>query len=175
MAKCTQCSVKMGGMFGAVEADDDLYKEAQNLGFDLPKSICVGCAQKLINKAKRDGDTKSIQAQLIENKNIEKIFITPAQLPSEFEDMGLVTGYSILGTGPLSELYSSISDMAGQESKIYNDKIKKAESNCIFRIKEEAYKKGCNAIYNIHISVTEATSGHGMIMVSIFGTAAKSK
>lgn len=175
MAKCTQCSVKMGGMFGAVEADDDHYKEAQNLGFELPKEICVECAQKLINKAKREGDAKSVQAQLIEKENIENIFITPAQIPSELEDMGLVTGYSILGTGPLSALSSSLTDMAGQESKVYNDKIKKAELNALFRIKEEAYKKGCNAIYNLHISVTEATSGHGMIMVSIYGSATKNK
>lgn len=89
------------------------------------------------------------------------------------EDMGVVTGYSILGTGPLSEFLSSLTDLTGQESKIYNEKIKLAESNALFKIKEEAYNKDCNAIYNLHINLTEATSGKGMIMLSIYGSATK--
>lgn len=175
MAVCTLCSVKMGGMFGAVEADKDYYNEAKTLGFKLPEKICVECANKLINNAKKENESQATQQQLIYKENIENIFITPSQIPSGKEDMGLVSGYSILGTGPLSTLSSSLTDFTGQESKSYHDKIKLAETNAILRIKEEAYKKGCNAIYNLHVNVTEATSGHGMIMVSIYGSATRNK
>lgn len=102
MPRFNECQVKLGGMFGGIEACEEFHNEAKNLGFNLPKNICVQCAKKLISKAK---SSPEFQSQLLERENIEKIFAIPSQLPTEMEDMGVVSGYNKLGTGPLSEFY----------------------------------------------------------------------
>lgn len=87
--------------------------------------------------------------------------------------MGLVTGYCILGTGPISAAISGITDFLGQESSVYFEKIKKAENMALQMMQREAVKKGADAIYNVRINLSEATAGHGMIMIPVSGTAIK--
>ena len=99
------------------------------------------------------------------------MFVSPSPVPADGKDLGIVTGYCILGTGPFSALFSSITDIFGAESNSYLKKAKSAEEAAMTMMKIDAIRKGADAIFCAKISLTEATSGNGMIMVSAQGAA----
>lgn len=103
--------------------------------------------------------------------NIDNMFITTLQPRGTEKDCGLVSGYCILGTGPISSMLSSITDLLGMRSNAYSEKAKEAERNALAMMKYEALQRGANAVYGVRISLTEATSGKGMLMVSVSGSA----
>ena len=87
--------------------------------------------------------------------------------------MGLVTGYCILGTGPFTALFSAVTDTFGIKSNAYLEKARAAEQEALNSLKIEALKKGADAIYCLRLSLTEATAGNGMLMVTVTGAATK--
>lgn len=103
--------------------------------------------------------------------NIDNMFITTLQPRGTEKDCGFVSGYCILGTGPISSLLSSITDLLGMRSNAYSEKAKEAERTALAMMKYEALQRGANAVYGVRISLTEATSGKGMLMVSVSGSA----
>lgn len=176
MAKCEICGTKIGGMLGAVQADKSLYDRANAIEFILPENICVRCAEDKIGNAEYHYKVEKKKKSDEEFKQkLDSVFVSPMPIPDNMEDCGLITGYSILGTGPLTSLTSSWTDFFGVESNSYHSKIKEAENFAIVRMKLDALKMGCSAIYMIRVSIQEATSGHGQIMVSILGSAARNK
>ena len=52
-------------------------------------------------------------------------------------------------------------------------KVKMAEADALNMLKAEACKKGGDAVYCCRVTLTEATSGHGMLMISASGAAVK--
>ena len=62
-----------------------------------------------------------------------RIVVCTTNVPEKYSSgiKGLVTGYSVIGTGPLSDFTSSITDLFGIESNSYRDKIKLAEQSAI--------------------------------------------
>lgn len=103
----------------------------------------------------------------------EKMFSSPSPVPAAEEDRGLVTGYCILGTGPLTSLFSAVTDTFGMKSNAYLEKARAAEKEALSMMKLEALKLGADAVYCVRINLTEATSGNGMLMVSASGAAVK--
>lgn len=81
---------------------------------------------------------------------------------------GVITGESVLGTGFMSSWDASISDMLGEESSAFIDKLKQAREYAKKRLIEESIKAGGNAIIAIDIEYTMFTSN--MIGVIITGT-----
>ena len=102
---------------------------------------------------------------------IDTMFITTLQPRGTEKDCGLVSGYCILGTGPISSLLSSITDFFGMKSNAFSAKAKEAEKIALDMMKREALQRGANAVYGVRINLTEATSGQGMLMVSVSGSA----
>ena len=86
-----------------------------------------------------------------------------------------MSGHSVIGTGPLSSLASAFTDLFGEESLAYQQKIRDAEDKAMLMAKIQAMEKGASLISGMSVSVSEATSGHGMIMVTCVGTAIKTK
>lgn len=176
MAKCEICGTKIGGMLGAIQANKDFYDRAKAVELILPENLCVQCAEDKVGNAEyhysREKNKKNDEEL---KQKLDSIFISPMPVPDNMQDCGLITGYSILGTGPLTTFVSSWTDFFGEESKAYHSKIKESENFAIMRMKLEAIKMSCSSVYNIRINIQEATSGHGMIMVSVSGAAAKNK
>lgn len=176
MAKCEICGTKIGGILGVIQADKDYYERAKSLELILPENLCVQCAEgKLINAEHNYKIEKKKKEDEELKQKLDSMFISPMPVPNNMQDCGLVTGYSILGTGPLTTFVSSWTDFFGEESKAYHSKIKESENFAIIRMKIEALKMSCSSIYNVRINIQEATSGHGMIMVSVSGAAARNK
>lgn len=103
-----------------------------------------------------------------------------AQTTPHFESeqdrvIGIVSGHSVIGTGPLSSLASAFTDLFGEESLAYQQKIRDAEDKAMLMAKIQAMEKGASLISGMSVSVSEATSGHGMLMVTCVGTALKAK
>ncbi len=76
-----------------------------------------------------------------------------------------------MGTGVFTEIASSFTDMLGQESKKYNDKIKTGEENCFAQLRIQAMQLDANAIIGTDIDYAEMGAGKSMVMVCMTGTA----
>ena len=50
------------------------------------------------------------------------VFISAQEPLAELTDYGVVTGYSIIGTGPISEFFASVTDFFGMQSGCFGDK-----------------------------------------------------
>ena len=90
--------------------------------------------------------------------DIDDMFITALQPRGTEKDCGFVSGYCILGTGPISSLLSSITDFFGMRSNAFSAKAKEAEKSALEMMKREALQCGANAVYGVRITLTEATS-----------------
>lgn len=101
------------------------------------------------------------------------MFSSPSPVPAAGEDRGLVTGYCILGTDPLTSFFSAVTDTFGMKSNAYLEKARAAEKEALSMMKLEALKLGADAVYCMRINLTEATCGNGMLMASISWAAVK--
>ena len=84
---------------------------------------------------------------------------------------GIVSGDVVLGTGFLSELAASLSDIMGIESDEFGKKLKLAKKSAIKDIIQETITVGGNAIIGINFDYS--TFSNNMIGVSVNGTAVK--
>lgn len=175
--KCAVCGNKIGGLFGLEKPTDEAIEKATSFGV-YTEGSCFSCTVKAINQyaIKHGGTAEDREGFIAEEKvraALKKVFCTPLSQLSVGTDLGLVTGYCVMGTGPIAEFLSSWADFFGSKSNSYLSKIRKAEKHALDMLKAEAIKKGGNAVYCCHISLSEATSGHGMLMVSATGAAIK--
>lgn len=174
--KCPVCGNKIGGILGRAEPAPDLIERGKQTG-TYAEGICHGCLTKAITDYIEEHPEKIIydskQTSSLIEKVLPKIFISPSETPIETQDLGLITGYCILGTGPISTIASSFTDAFGMKSNAYLEKVRLAEADAINMLKSEALKKGGDAVYCCRVTLTEATSGHGMLMVSASGSAVK--
>lgn len=145
------------------------YSENKQAGY------CTKCSGELFKqsgiKLKNEHyDTVNAIAKLIGN-----IIIVTTHSPYnwEYEIPDIVTGQSTTGTGVVSELTSSFTDLFGIQSNRYNNKIKAGETLCASQIRKQALDLGGNAIIATDIDYAELGAEKGMIMVCMAGTAVK--
>lgn len=81
---------------------------------------------------------------------------------------GVVSGESVLGTGFLSSWDASISDMFGEESNAFIDKLSIARKNAMRRAVQAGIQAGGNALIGIDIEYTMFTDN--LIGVIVTGT-----
>lgn len=163
---CEECGKKLGGFNGILRASEDYYTRAKNFSISLPEFICVVCAAEKIsnveNQIKTEQKARQEEESLKMTTAVEGMFVTPAPIPEGAQDLGLVTDYCIMGTGPLATIASSWTDFFGAESTAYLEKITKAEDFALLRAKQKAYKIGGFAIYNARIGLSEAATGQNL-------------
>ena len=82
--------------------------------------------------------------------------------------MGIVSGEVVLGTGFLSELSASFSDLVGEKSDAFANKLEAAKDAAIKRMIHHSIAKGGNAI--IGVSFNYVTFSGNMIGVVANGT-----
>lgn len=185
---CPVCGKKVtsfGGLFSEVPPREEFLARGKALGL-YQDGMCASCLDSALDELEKRNkhieekikqkDKEDIIAQKetgISNTVLQKIFMSPAAYSPEAKDLGLITGYCIMGTGPISAIASSITDVFGAKSNAYLEKVRLAETAALNMLKVEALKKEADAVYNVRINLTEATSGHGMLMVSASGSAVK--
>ena len=87
------------------------------------------------------------------------------------ENLGLVSGETVLGTGFISDFKASFSDLFGMESKAYSQNLKDAKQAALYDMIMDSISKGGNAI--IGISYSYITFSGNMIGISVNGTSVK--
>lgn len=177
--RCPVCGEKVGGMLGLgmPEPSNRMIEKAKAGGF-YQEHMCATC---LLQAAKERGATETREDFLAKEealkealpKALSKVFISSLPPKHTYQSFGLVTGYCILGTGPFSTLFSTVTDTFGIKSNAYFEKIRIAEKEALDMLKFEALKLGADSVYGVHVNLTEATSGNGMLMISVSGDAIK--
>lgn len=179
---CHKCGKSFSGMFGTTPiGPKSTEKLKQILSLDC-SGMCIQCAGIALNdeRLRRNMDLsteirKRIAPQI--QRALDKITLQTVPHSEHIGGtiLGVVSGYSVIGTGVLSEFFSSFTDFFGLESNAYLEKIRKGEKSSMLIAKKQAFDMGADLISGFNISVTEATSGHGMLMVSCSGTAVQTK
>ncbi len=83
--------------------------------------------------------------------------------------ISIISGEAVIGTGFLSEIGAGISDLTGTRSSAFSEKMTSAKEAAIEELKEEAVRKGADAV--IGVSFQFITFSSNMIGVSANGTA----
>lgn len=169
---CAVCGKKLGGLLGLVSADENELNEYRMQGQEIPSPICHACSLPYVYRAKQ---ALNINVELYENEKIPDIPVytfNPLN-NNEYINIGFISAHIALGTGPFTSILSSIEDLSGEQSDIYDKKMIKAENLCLEKFKKNASKINADAIVGVHVSYTELTAGHGMVMVCMSGTAIK--
>lgn len=89
----------------------------------------------------------------------------------EYDVISTVTAQTTTGTGVISEVTSSFTDLFGAQSGRYNNKLKEGENLCFAQLRKQAIDLGANAIIATDIDYAEVGGLKGMLMVCMAGTA----
>lgn len=174
--KCCVCGNKFNGLFKADKPSDAAVQALNHLGYNV-EDYCIQCYVKKVAEVDHNIEQLIIglrqDLEKATEKELEKIQVLTTIPPYDwkFEVKGIVSGYSVIGTGPLTEIASAFTDLFGQESVAYNEKIRTGEARAINIAKMEALKKGANVLSGVNLNVSEATRGNGMLIISCVGTA----
>lgn len=175
-AKCADCGSSFTGLFCAERAYEGTINDFASLGYDA-SDLCISCCKLLKGRIIAEKQSESLEIdkklEIIRKSVLDDIKVVTTQHDHKFDEniKGFVSGYSTIGTGPLTEITSAWTDFFGMESTQYLNKIRTAEASAIDMAKIQALFMGANYISGARINVAEATRGNGMIMVSFSGTA----
>lgn len=177
---CPICGKKMMGVFCVDPIGPQSLAIMKKMGIDAA-GWCVNCAQaRLEEEVQKRKAAFSSGTERLQELDVTVPAMIVAQTTPHFESqqgnvVGIVSGHSVIGTGPISALASAFTDFFGKESVAYQEKIRDAEGKALLMAKMQAVELGASLISGMTITVSEATSGHGMIMVTCVGTAIKTK
>lgn len=85
--------------------------------------------------------------------------------------LGVFSGECALGTGFFSSLESDISDLFGENSKLYTNKLRRAKGDALEQLQDQTVRAGGNAVIGLSINYTMFT--RDIIGISVYGTAVK--
>jgi uncharacterized protein YbjQ (UPF0145 family) len=163
------------GTFGfSNPAASAAFIEALNLALDEERQ--GGCQQ--CTGASRPYAIANIERKRLRNQ--EKIVASASKLPLlsinnpqgwTYRSIGLVTAQTTTGTGLISELTTAWTDFFGQQSKVYNNKIRAGEDLCKTSLRLQTLALGGNAILGIDVDYAEVGGQRAMLMVCMTGTA----
>ena len=105
------------------------------------------------------------------------IFSTTPQLEGHAieEYLGVVVGEAVLGANIVRDLFAGIRDIVGGRSNAYETELKKARSIAFTDLGKEAYLIGANAVVGIDLDYEVMGAGGSIMMVSVSGTAVRTK
>jgi len=175
--ECPNCNKKIkDGAFSSTELISNARTQLINEYTDnKSEAFCTNCFGKPLNQAilNWQNQYKEISESL---KNIiSNIPVITLQQPLnwKYSVVGMVSGQSVTGTGIISEISSSFTDLFGLQSSKFGNKIKDGEEICKAQIRLYAAEIGANAIIGTDIDYSEVGGGKGMLMVCMSGTAIK--
>ena len=94
---------------------------------------------------------------------------------AKIEYCGVVTGEAILGANVFRDFFASIRDIVGGRSGAYEKELRKAREIAFEELSEQAKALGANAVVGIDIDYETVGKDSSMLMVSVSGTAVKTR
>jgi len=85
--------------------------------------------------------------------------------------LGVVTGEAIVGTNFVRDAFARITDVVGGRSGGYEKALREARQAALDEARQEAVELGANALVGIDIDYESVGERHGMLLVSVSGTA----
>lgn len=166
---CPNCNKKLDGLmttkFIIKQSTTDFINKFNT---SPSEAYCSGCSGPLVEKYKAD-----LALLVKESIGVIPVITLNSPLNWNYEVLGMVTGQSVTGTGMMSELASSWSDLIGGQSNSLGTKIANGEILCKNQLKYKAAMMGANAVISTDIDYSEVGGVKGMLMVCMAGTAVK--
>ena len=91
------------------------------------------------------------------------------------EYCGVVTGEAILGANIFRDIFAGIRDIVGGRSGSYEKELRKAREIAFRELEEQARGLGADAVIGIDIDYETVGKDGSMLMVSVTGTAMKTR
>ncbi|MDW4574828.1 heavy metal-binding domain-containing protein [Atlantibacter hermannii] len=91
------------------------------------------------------------------------------------EYCGVVTGEAILGANIFRDIFAGIRDIVGGRSGSYEKELRKAREIAYRELEEQARGLGADAVIGIDIDYETVGKDGSMLMVSVTGTAVKTR
>ncbi|MEX5412595.1 heavy metal-binding domain-containing protein [Atlantibacter hermannii] len=91
------------------------------------------------------------------------------------EYCGVVTGEAILGANIFRDFFAGIRDIVGGRSGSYEKELRKAREIAFRELEEQARGLGADAVIGIDIDYETVGKDSSMLMVSVTGTAVKTR
>lgn len=119
------------GFFGATHASEHLVEYAKKNG-EYTSGMCADCIRSIAEKKERDRERKREENHSNITKLFEKaindvrVYTTNTPDALNERECGMVTGYSAIGTGPISSFTIKFADFFGANSLMYSAKLKKS-------------------------------------------------
>lgn len=171
---CPNCTKKLNGLMVSKYIVKPTTTDFIN-SFHEPKAeaYCNECAESLIrvyqeaNESKKQGLIKDL------NKDLHVIPIVTAHSPLnwQYEILDTISAQSVSGTGFLTEITSSWTDITGGQSSSMTNKLSSGENICKSKLRYQCALLGGNAVIATDIDYSEVGGGKGMLMVCMAGTA----
>ncbi|MBJ3816337.1 heavy metal-binding domain-containing protein [Shimwellia pseudoproteus] len=91
------------------------------------------------------------------------------------EYCGVVTGEAILGANIFRDFFAGVRDIVGGRSGSYEKELRKAREIAFRELEEQARELGATAVIGIDIDYETVGKDSSMLMVSVTGTAVKTR
>ncbi|MDR2442117.1 MAG: heavy metal-binding domain-containing protein [Deltaproteobacteria bacterium] len=177
---CIRCGTDLGALTGASEESITKIEQLRQWEIEVPSPLCASCFGQILDQAQNRYGQEFLYPQAPPQKIIEEmrkkslaieLFTFNPYDKGAYKNLGFVSAHVVLGTGPLTTLATAVTDLMGRQSDLYVEKIKEAEAACLYKLKTIAHKRLATAVIGLNVSYQELTSNHGMIMISMTGTA----
>lgn len=178
--QCAHCGKDLNPLTGSLEASHTKVEQLRKWGIDVSSPICSNCFNESLLLAERrygpefffEDDPPPDLLDKIERQvqKLEVWTINPYE-PGSILNLGLVSHYIIVGTGPLSSLAAAVTGLFSQNDELYQERLEEAEVACLRGIKEKAFNKVASSVVGLRLAVTELAAGHGMFLLSMTGNA----
>ena len=179
ITNCPNCNteLKRGLMSSTKLLDRDKIYIINEYHDQKSDGYCNKCGMELYDKYASTllEEKKKISSRLRRLISAIPVISTHSPLKWDYNILGMVTGQSTTGTGVISELTSSFTDLFGAQSGRHNKKLKFGENMCFAQLRKQTLDAGGNAVIATDIDYSELGARKGMIMVCMAGTAVKLK
>jgi uncharacterized protein YbjQ (UPF0145 family) len=147
------------------------YTDEPQLGY------CSKCGEQLYQgaMAERKKEYYNLYSSISNLMPVIPVVTLQNPMGWEYTVIKMITAQITMGTGVFSEIASSFSDMVGNPSKSYGEKIKAGENDCFMQLRVQALNVGANAVIGTDIDYSEMGGGKNLIMVCMAGTAIRLK
>jgi uncharacterized protein YbjQ (UPF0145 family) len=184
---CPNCKseIKSSLLSKEVYIIDERYTQLINtFSSNNSSAYCSKCYSRYFKEMRKNHEEEIKRNQEIKSRytiNLESLLhhipIVTLHHPQDwqYKTIGMVSAQSVTGTGVFAEIASNWTDFFGQESNIYNEKIRGGEERCKNLLRLSTVNLGGNAVLGADIDYSEAGGAKGMLMVCMSGTAIQVK